>query len=54
MMRFVIRHLDGTPPVGFVDGHFHGIGDLISIHDYLAINVPGSPSDGLDQSCSRA
>ncbi len=45
----VVLHLDAPPAIGLLDGPPHGLGDVVGIHDHLAIHVAGRPADGLDE-----
>ena len=48
-MSDVIGQLVIAPPGRFINGSFHGIGDLIPIKNGLTINVARRPSNGLNQ-----
>ena len=45
----VVGLLHAPPAVGLRDGPLHGVGDLVGVHDHLAVDVAGRPADGLDQ-----
>src|SRR5262245_57735103 len=46
--------LELAAAVGLLDGPPHRRGDLVGVHDHLAVDVAGGPADGLDQGGLRA
>ena len=48
MLR-IISLLYRPPPVGFIDRPLHGIGDMVGIHDDLAVDIARRPANRLDQ-----
>ena len=51
---FVVGDLLGAPPLGFVHGLFHGVGDAVGIQNGPAIQVARRAANGLDQAALRA
>ena len=50
----VVPLLDGPAALRFGDGLLHGRRHLVGVHDHLALGVPGSPANGLDQAAAAA
>ena len=45
----VVGLLQAPAAVGLGDGPLHRVGDLVGVHDHLAVDVAGGPADRLDE-----
>ena len=48
-MLLVVAELQLPPALRLGDGPAHRVGDLVGVHDHLAVDVAGGPADRLDQ-----
>ena len=48
-MFFIVGGLEFAATRGLADGFFHGLGDVVGIHDDFAFNVASGATDSLDE-----
>ena len=47
----VISILNGASSLRLIDGRFHRLADMVTVHDDLAVYITSSTTDGLNQGC---
>src|SRR5439155_423322 len=53
-MRLVVRLLFGAPTVRLVNSSPHALGQIVGVHDHVAVDVPRGAADRLNQRAIRA
>ena len=48
-MGFIVFHLNFTPPLGFINGILHAVGDGVALPDDVTVEMPRGSARSLDQ-----